>query len=71
MPLFNHTVKGKYYITPVADKRNMSMDHWWNGNDRRNSKYSERSLSLCSLVYSKSHTNWPGIEPELKTRDGT
>jgi hypothetical protein len=40
-PLFQDTVKGKYYVTPVVDKRNIFMDHWWNDNDRGNSKYSE------------------------------
>jgi hypothetical protein len=42
------------------------MDHWWNDSERGNWKYSDRNLSHCSLVHSKSHVNRPGIEPKLK-----
>jgi hypothetical protein len=66
MPLFNNTLKRKYYVIPVVEKRNMSMNPLWNASEWGNSKYSDRNLSHCSFVHSKSRLNWPGIEPELK-----
>jgi hypothetical protein len=35
---------------------------WSTDTDRREQKYSEKSLSHCRLVRHKSHMDWPGIE---------
>jgi hypothetical protein len=45
------------------------MDHLWNTSEWGNTKSSDRNLSHYSLVQSKSHVNWPGIESELKKEE--
>jgi hypothetical protein len=37
------------------------MEHWRNDADRGRPKYWEKNLSLCHLVYYKSHMKWPVI----------
>jgi len=41
---------------PVDDDEN---EHWWNDNDRRKAKYSEKDLSQCHFVHYKSRNGWP------------
>ena len=41
----------------------MSMEYWWNDNDREKPKYSDKNLSECYFVHHKSHMAWPAIEP--------
>ena len=44
----------------VRDER-MSMNSWWNDNDREEPKNSEINLSAYHFVYQKSQTNETGI----------
>jgi len=43
----------------------MCMEHWWNCNDSRTPTYSEKTVSQCSFVYHKRHTDWCVIEPGI------
>jgi hypothetical protein len=40
------------------------MEHRWNEIDRGKPKYSDKNMSQYHFVHHKSHTDWPGIEPE-------
>jgi hypothetical protein len=49
----------------------MSVGHWQNDKDRVEPKYSEKNLSQCHFVQSKSHMDWNGIKPgPLQWEDG-
>jgi len=37
---------------------NLSMEHWWNDNDRGKLKHSEETVPVA-LFYHKSHVDWP------------
>jgi len=37
-------------------------DEWWDGTNRGNPKYLEKTLSQYQFVYHKSHVNCPKIE---------
>jgi hypothetical protein len=39
-----------------------SMEHWWNGSDTGEQKYSVKILSQRHLKHHKSHMDWYGIE---------
>jgi len=54
-----------------ALKMEMCMEHWWNGTDSVNPKYSERNLFLFPFVFHKFHTEWPQLErwPQGDGRD--
>jgi len=41
----------------------VSVEHWWNGADRRKLKYWDSILSYCIFVL-----HWSGIEPSLRDK---
>jgi hypothetical protein len=45
----------------VGDRR-MRIGHWWNGNDGKKPKYSEKTPIQCHYVQRTSHVQCPGIE---------
>jgi hypothetical protein len=46
----------------------MNTDYWWNDTYRRETKHSEKNLSLNYFVHQESHVVWPGIEPDSAVR---
>jgi hypothetical protein len=44
-------------------KVGVSVGHWWNGADREQPRYWEKTLSQCHFLHHKSHMDWLGIEP--------
>jgi hypothetical protein len=45
-----------------ALKMKMFTEHWWNGTDSANPKYSKRNLFQFQFVYHKFHTEWLELE---------
>jgi len=43
----------------------MSVEHWWNVNERREPKYAEKQLPYRRFVDHKFHVFWPWIKPSL------
>jgi len=41
--LYNDAVNCYNYIASVADELNISMEHWWNDNDKGEPKYLEKN----------------------------
>lgn len=44
---------------------NVSMEHWWNSNDKENLKYSGSNLSQCHFMQQKSYLNFLELKPDL------
>jgi hypothetical protein len=44
---------------------NVSIDHWWNGNDKENLKYSGSNLSQCHFMQQKSYMEFLELKPGL------
>ena len=48
-----------------------NVDHWWNGTDRRKTKYLEKNLARYHFIHHRSHMDCPGMEaesPQLKVK---
>jgi hypothetical protein len=42
------------------------VEQWWKNNDRRNSKYSKKTIFYCHFFHHKSHTKWSGTGSGLR-----
>jgi hypothetical protein len=42
----------------------ISMEHWWNDNDRGKQEYAKKNLYHCHFVRHIYHKDSPGIEPD-------
>jgi hypothetical protein len=47
----------------------MSVEQWWNYNDRNKPYYLDRNLSQLHFVDHKSHMEFPRIETEIRSEN--
>lgn len=68
--LFNDAVNRREYTVSERDKW-ISMEHHWNGTDRRKQKHSENTCSTTNSFATNSTWTGPGFNPEFrKIEDG-
>jgi hypothetical protein len=66
--LCNNTAGYQDYVASVVDEWNMSVEHWWEGPDRKKLKYFGGEPVKCHIFYHTSCVDSFEIDPDVYRR---